>query len=200
MKVEPRRVLMSLAAAGALAFVGPTLAHAQSPATGLSGSQIELRQSDGDLVAVDEETAFIRSAIADAATELQAARLAEARAGDPTVRQFASVLARQYQTILDDANEVADQYGVGARQAPTDEGEEALIGDLESRTGKDFDETFMRAFVQDQRVTLDNYMQVRDDLDGEVAEFADRHVGNLSQQLRAGIELSQRLGIEIEEN
>ena len=86
------------------------------------------------------------------------------------------------------------------RRAPTDDDEVALIAALRDASGQEFDETYLRAFVQDQRVTLEDYLAARDEMDGEVAKYADRHVGMISNQLRAAIELARRLDVEVEEH
>ena len=197
MKYEPRRMLLTLSAAGALALTAPTAGYAQGAQIAAPSSAIEIRQDDAEEV-VDDQTAFIRTAVSDAATELEAARLAQERAGDPVVRQFAAVLTTQYQAILEDAADVAARHGVAAPQAPTDDDETALIADLSNRFGADFDETYLRAFIHDQRITLTDYLGARDTMDDDVAEFADRYVGRLSDQLRAALELADRLDVAID--
>jgi putative membrane protein len=199
LKLDPRRVLVTLSTAGAIVLAAPTAGYAQGMPVAAPSSQIELRQDNSDNV-TDDEVAFIRTAVSDAATEVEAGELARDRAGDSVVRQFAERLIRENQTMMDDAADVAEKVGVDATQAPTDDDELALIDDLLDAEGNDFDETYLRAFVQDQRVTLQDYLTARDSLDGDVSDYADRHVGRLSDQLRAAIELAQRLGIEIEES
>jgi putative membrane protein len=201
-KFDPRRVLLTLSTAGLVAISGPAAGIAQAAPISTTGAAIELRQggSDSDLAAVDDETAFIRMAISDAASEIDAAKLAMDRAGDPVVRKFAEQLIRENQKIMDDATDVADKADIGAPQRAMNDDEHALLNDLQDSRGVAFDETYLRAFVQDQRVTLQHYLEARDKLEGDVAKFADRHVGELSDQLRASVELARRLNIEIEED
>lgn len=61
------------------------------------------------------------------------------------VRQFAEQLIHENQTIIEDAAGMAKNVGVDAPQAPTDD-ELALIDDVSSSEGDDFDETYLRAF------------------------------------------------------
>ena len=99
---------------------------------------------------------------------------------------------------MQEAADVAERVGVDAQRAPTDDDETALIADLSALSGEEFDETYLRAFVFDQRVTLADYLVARDKMDGDVSEFADRYVGKLSDQLRAALELADRLDVAID--
>jgi predicted outer membrane protein len=190
-------VLFALSTAGALVIAAPAAGYAQGASIAAPSSQVAIQQ-DADNGAVDDQTAFIRTAVSDAATEIEAARLAEESAADPTVRQFAALLKTQYEAIMQEAADVAEGVGVDAQQAPTDDDERALIADLSTLSGEEFDETYLRAFVHDQRVTLADYLAARDTMDGDVSEFADRYVGKLSDQLRAALELADRLDVAID--
>ena len=198
MKLDPRRLLVTLSTAGALVIAMPAAGYAQGASIPVSESQIAIYQDNSDDGPVDDQTAFIRTAVSDAATDLEAARLAQERAADPAVRQFASVLATQYQEILEEAADVAARHGIDAPRQPTDDDETALIAALSEASGQEFDETYLRAFVHDQQVTLMDYIGARDTMDGDVSEFADRYVGKLSDQLRAAIELADRLDVAID--
>ena len=62
----------------------------------------------------------------------------------------------------------------------------------------DDDETYLSAFVQDQRITLTDYLAARHTMDGEVSEFADRYGGKLSDQVRAAVEVAERLDVAVD--
>ena len=87
-----------------------------------------------------------------------------------------------------------------APQAPTEDDEVALIDDLADLNGDEFDETYLRAFVQDQRVAIADYEAARANFPDDLAEFADRHLGTLQQQLEDAEDLADRLDIEIDES
>jgi len=225
LKFDLRRALLTLTTAGAIVVAAPALGYAQGANTVAPGSQIELRQgvsdnddevtNENDFVddnaegsaneddggdAADNETAFLRAAVSDSATEIEAGRLAQSRAGSQEVRQFASLLTNSHQTILQDAARVAASNGVDAPQAPSNDDEVALIDDLSSLSGKEFDETYLRAFVQDQRMAIADYLSAKENMTDDVSAYADRHLGRLSDQLRAALELAARLGVVIEES
>jgi putative membrane protein len=196
-KVDPRRVLLTLSTAGALLFAAPAAGYAQGAATSTSGSQIGVYQEDDDGT-VDDQTAFIRTAVSDAATKIRAGELARDRADSSEVRDFADRLIREHGSLMTDAAEVAADFDVDAPQEPRDEDEVALIDDLDEMTGDDFDETYLRAFVHDQRTQIADYESASATMDEGVAEFANRHLDTLREQLQDAEELADRLDVAID--
>ena len=197
MKVDPRRVLLTLSTAGALFFAAPMAGYAQGTASAGSGSQIGIQQEDDD-GAVDDQTAFIRTAVSDAATEIRAGELALDRADSSEVRDFAERLIREHRAIMDDAAEVAADFDVDAPQEPRDDDEVALIDDLDEMSGDDFDETYVRAFVLDQRVTIADFESAAANMDQDVADFANRHLDTLREQLSDAEDLADDLDIALD--
>ena len=192
MKVDPRRALLALSTAGALVFAAPAAGYAQDvPVT----SQIAIYQDDDS---VDDQTAFIRTAVSDAATEIRAAQLALDRAGSSEVREFAERLMDEHQAIMDDAAEVAADFDVDAPQEPRDEDEVALIDDLDEMSGDDFDETYLRGFVHDQRIVIADFEAAAATMDEDVADFANRHLDTLRDQLADAEELADQLDVAID--
>jgi putative membrane protein len=215
MKPDPRRTLRSLAVAGALLIAVPAPTYAQDIAASLTTPPFVVQQDDNDTVSGTEQGSggggvlivagpqpFLRTAVSGSATDMEAARLALERSEDPAVKQFAALILRQSQMMMEDASRAASTAGVGARQAPTDDDEMALIDDLKTLSGREFDETYLRAFIQDHRTTVAEYMAARQGMnDGEMepaAAYADRHLGLMLDQLRSATELAMRLGIEVE--
>jgi putative membrane protein len=196
-KVDSRRVLLTLTTAGALLFAAPAAGYAQGAAISTSGSQIGAYQEDDDGT-VDDQTAFIRTAVSDAATEIRAGELARDRADSSEVRDFADRLIREHRSIMTDASEVAADFDVDAPQEPRDEDEVALIDDLDEMNGDDFDETYLRAFVHDQRTQIADYESASATMDEGVAEFANRHLDTLREQLQDAEELADRLDVAID--
>lgn len=215
MKPDPRRTLWSLAVAGAVLIAAPAPGYAQDISSSLTTPPFVVQQSDGEhddvvggedagsggggLLVVPGPQPFLRTAVSDSATDMEAARLALERSDDPAVKQFATLMLRQSQAMMEDAAKIAAVTGVGARQAPSADDETALIADLSQRTGRDFDETYLRAFIQDQRVAIADYMAARQGLSDQSAAYADRHLGMMLDQLRSATELAMRLGIEVEQ-
>jgi putative membrane protein len=193
LKFDPRRVLVTLTAAGAVVLAGPTAGYAQSATTSAPSSLTELRQDE-----VDDQTAFIRTAVSDAATEIRAGELALDRADSSEVREFAERLIREHREIMDDAAEVAADFDVDAPQEPRDEDEVALIDDLDEMSGDEFDETYLRAFVHDQRLTIADFESAAANMDEDVADFANRHLGTLREQLEDAEELADRLDVALD--
>jgi putative membrane protein len=220
MKPDPRRTLRSLAIAGALLIAVPAPGYAQDIASSLTTPPFVVRQADdgandndavggteegsaaGGLVFVPGPQPFLRTAVSDSATDMEAARLVLERSEDPAVKQFAALMLRQSEMMMEDAAKTASMAGVGARQAPTAEDETALIEALSTLSGRELDETYLRATIQDHRVAIADYMAARQGMtDGNLdpaAAYADRHLGMLTDQLRAATELAMRLGIEID--
>lgn len=197
MKVDPRRVLLTFSAAGALLFAAPAAGYAQGATISTSGPQIGVYQEDDD-GAVDDQTAFIRTAVSDAATEIRAGELALDRADSSEIREFAERLIREHRAIMTDAAEVAADFDVDAPQEPRDDDEVALIDDLDGMSGDDFDETYLRAFVHDQRIAIADYEAAAATMDEGVSDFANRHLDLLRDQLADAEELADRLDVAID--
>lgn len=193
MKLDPRRIFLTLSAAGALAIAAPTAGYAQGAQHSTPASAIEIRQGDAD-----DQTAFIRTAVSDAATEMRAGELALDRAESSEVRDFASRLIREHRSIRDDAADVAADFDVDAPQEPRDDDELALIDDLEELNGDEFDATYLRAFVHDQRAAIVDYEAASANMDEGVGDFADRHLDTLRDQLNDAEELADRLDVALD--
>ena len=220
MQPDPRRTLRSLAVAGALLIAAPAPGHAQDIPSSLITPPFVVQQADdgqndndavggtdqgsaaGGLIFVPAPQPFLRTAVSATATDTEAARLVLERSEDPAVQQFAALMLRQSEMMMEDAAKAASISGVGARQAPTADDERALIDALSTLTGRELDETYLRATIQDHRIAIAEYMAVRQGMtDGAMdaaAVYADRHLGMLMDQLRAATELAMRLGIEID--
>jgi putative membrane protein len=200
---DPRRVLLTLSTAGTVLIATPITAHADSVSALAPGTAIGIQQdadANDNAAAADDQTAFIRTAVSDAATEIQAGQLARDRANSAEVRAFAERLVREHQAVIQDAATVAADNNVVAPQFPTDDDEVALIDDLSETLGDEFDETYLRAFIEDQRATIADYEAATATMDHDVAAFAERNLGTLERQLEAAQDLASRLGVEIEED
>jgi predicted outer membrane protein len=215
MKRDLRRTLSSLAVTGAMLVAVPATGYAQDLASSLTTPPFVVQQADsgndnvggteqgsggGGLLTVNDQPAFLRNAVSGQATDMEAARIVSERSDDPAVRQFAALVQRQSQEMMHDAADLAERNGVQAQLAPTDQDETALIADLSRLSGKDLDETYLRAFIQDQRVAVADYMAARQSMPEDVSSYADRHLGVMLDQLRAAQELAMRLGIKIEQS
>lgn len=216
MKPDPRRMLRSLAVAGALLIAVPAPSYAQEIAASLitppfvvqpnaddnddpSVSGTEQGSGGGGVLLLPDTRFFLRSAVAGNATDHEAARLAMERSNDPSVKQFAAVVMQQSERMMQDAADLAAKKGVEAPQAPMAQDETALIADLNTLSGREFDETYLRAFIQDHRIAIADYMAARQNMTDDAAVYADRHLGILWDQLRSATELAMRLGVPIEE-
>jgi predicted outer membrane protein len=220
MKRDLRRTLSSLAVTGALLIGVPATGYAQDISSSLTTPPFVAQQAGsgndgsgndnvggtdegsggGGVIVVNDQGTFLRNAVTAQATDMEAARLVQERSDDPAVRQFAALIQRQSQEMMHDAADLADRNGVQTQLAPTTPDETALIADLSRMTGHELDETFLRAFIQDQRVAVADYMAARESMPEDVSTYADEHLGVMLDQLRAAQELAMRLGIKIEES
>jgi putative membrane protein len=217
MKPDPRRTLRSLAVAGAMLIAVPAPSYAQDIASSLTPPPFVVQQAGDDMVTDDGPSGtsegsggggvlilpdtrfFLRSAVTGNATDHEAARLAMERSADPAVKQFAAVVMQQSERMLQDAADLAARNGIEAPQAPMTSDETALLADLQTLSGREFDETYLRAFIQDHRVAIAEYMAARQNMTDDAAVYADRHLGVLWDQLRSATELAMRLGVPIQE-
>ena len=144
------------------------------------------------------ETDFLRAALSDITTEVQAGRLAQQQAGSDTVRRLGARMAGDNEAALADAASVAARYGVDAPPQPATSDEQQRIVDLANRSGADFDRAYLTSLVRDQWHDISEYTAVQGAMRDDVAEYASQHRSMLEDQLQAARTVAQDLGIDVD--
>ena len=135
MKPDPRRTLRSLAVAGALLIAVPAPTYAQDITASLTTPPFVVHQDadgndnstvsgteqgsgGGGVLIVSGPQPFLRTAVSGNATDMEAAQLALERSENRQSKQFASLILRQSQMMMDDASRAASTAGIGAAPGP----------------------------------------------------------------------------------
>jgi putative membrane protein len=143
--------------------------------------------------AVGSDQEFLMTAASGSATEIEAGRLAQERSSNRYVRQFGERLTREHQEALRSATNIARSKGLSVPQSPATAEQAALIADLSSRSGQDFDRAYLRAMVDDHRADIDELEAARVSLSSDVGSFVARQLPTLRDHLAMAEELAARV-------
>jgi putative membrane protein len=145
-----------------------------------------------------DEASFLRAAVADSATEIEAGRLAQDRAARPELRQLAERVLHDNESAIQTAANVAARNGVATDWQPATDQERQLILDLSARGGDDFDRFYLRSFVIDQQTDISAYRSAKASMRDDVSQYADQHLWMLEDQLRAARDLADMMDVDVD--
>ena len=166
----------------AVAFCAAAGSPAQPAAPDSTGArQIETSQRP-QLARADRE--FIQEAAQDGFAQVQAGKLALAKADETEVRQYARTLMNHHSETNAQLQQLARRKGVAMPQEPSVLQKRRLRG-LEVLQGSDFDRRYMNEFgVAAHQSTIRRFReQARQGRDSDVRVFAQRRLATLQKHL-----------------
>lgn len=161
--------------------------------SGSGSSGMGLTQSNPDKAAKlsRSERKFIEKAAVGGMFEVEAARLAEQKASNPQVKQFAAKLMEQHQQANDELKQIAQARGVTLpTQLPSKE--QRKIDDLAKESGQKFDEEFLKtAGRKDHQEDIKDFQKARRDTkDPQLQAWIDKTLPTLHTHLTEAQSLS----------
>lgn len=106
---------------------------------------------------------FVAESLAAGSTEVELGKLAQERAANNEVKQFAAMMVNDHTRAGDQLKQVAQQHGIAT--VPTRELEDSdLISRLSGMRGAEFDREYMDAMVDSHQAVI-NHLQSRADED-----------------------------------
>lgn len=164
---------------------------ARMSGSGSSGMGLTQNNPDKPAKLSRSERKFIEKAAVGGMFEVEAARLAEQKASDPQVKQFAAKLMEQHQQANNELKQIADARGVTLpTQLPSKE--QRKIDDLAKQSGQKFDEEFLKtAGRKDHQEDIKDFEKARRDTkDPQLQAWIDKTLPALHTHLAEAQSLS----------
>jgi putative membrane protein len=136
--------LYAIAAAAALFAAGPSYGQPssqQSPKTSQSAK------------ASGADAKYLKQLAQDNLAEIELGKLAQQKARDPQVKDFAQKMVDDHSKLLDNVQKVAEEQNVQLPTTP-DAKHQKLMNKLQSLSGEKFDRQYMQAMVKDHKQAI----------------------------------------------
>jgi putative membrane protein len=153
---------------------------------GLSGANQALQLSSA-------EQMFVQQAARGHELEVELAKMAQDKAQNEQVREFAEQLERDHSRALDEIESVADRANLDLEE-PDDAVRASLKDPLESASGAEFDARFISQMIEEHRKDIAEFEKHQSTATGELRAYIDRTLPVLRQHLQRAEELQKQLG------
>jgi len=191
------QVGVDVAASGSTPTTAGTAAGAGAGASAGAGQPVAAQTGDTSAStehAVQLDSALIQGVHASNDLELRLGRLAQQKAVNPQVKQFAQRMVTDHQTMQNEWRRVATQYRVPVTSTlkPSSQQQLTLMNQL---SGAEFDRGFMTAMVDSHQDAV-NVLQSRglNSASTQVRTLVNRGLPIVQEHLRMAQQLSQQVG------
>ncbi len=146
-----------------------------------------------------DDVRFLQQASGYSTTQMEVGELAEEKASDQRIKQFASQMAADHKQIKQELTELAQQRDIKVTAAAPAEGSAAAIDRLQGLSGEDFDRTFLDVQLKHGKQLVDLYQaQASASPDTGLASFAITTLVELQQHFDKAQELGDDYGLSVE--
>ena len=140
---------------------------------------------------IDRE--FIEDQLADGNAEVELGRLAQERASNPQVREFAGMMVTEHRKAGDQLKEIASRHNVEMTAETRDEHHD-LRERLSKLSGAEFDREYIDAMVDDhEKAVKDVEDQAEDAENAALKQWASSTLPNLRQHLERAKQIQSNL-------
>lgn len=140
---------------------------------------------------IDRE--FIEDQLADGNAEVELGRLAQERASNPQVREFASMMVTEHRKAGDQLKEIASRHNVEMPAETRDEHHD-LRERLSTLSGAEFDREYIDAMVDDhEKAVKDVEDQAEDAKNAALKQWASSTLPSLRQHLERAKQIQSNL-------
>jgi len=142
---------------------------------------------------VDDKTHnFMNDAAKGGMAEVELGKLAQEKATNPRVKNFAEMMVRDHTAANDDLKAIARQKNV---TLPSDLGKHKdHYNDLSKKTGADFDKAYMKMMVDDHEDDIDEFEKIANNgTDPDLKTFASQKLPTLRKHLDSAKAINQSL-------
>jgi putative membrane protein len=154
----------------------PTATQSQ----GMTGN--DAAKQNGVLTSGDRK--FVEKAARGGMAETQLSQLAEQKASNDQVKEFAQKMTEDHAKANDDLKQIASTKGVQV-PATLDHGEQREMQKLQKLSGADFDREYMKRMVKDHKDTLGAFeKESKSGKDAEVKSFATETLPTLRDHMQ----------------
>jgi putative membrane protein len=172
------------------------MASTDTSMTGTGGTGSATGSAGATIPTADVSGVLTQLAAANKA-EIQQAQAAAKKASTTTVKQFANQLVKDHKANAEKLQQVAKQAGVSlAESSATTESQSATMGELQGKSGKEFDRAFIAAQIDAHQRNLD---KIRNQLlpstdQPAVRDYLQQTASAMEGHLASAKQLQQDLG------
>jgi putative membrane protein len=143
------------------------------------------------------DTAFIREVRTDNQVEIRLGNVAETRASNSAVKQFAQKMVSDHTTLNNQWGSVATRNGLTA-PANLDAAQQQLVSRLSSLSGAEFDREYMSSMVQAHQEAVSTFQRLGPSAQSpEVRQLASSGLPILQQHLTMAQQVANQVGASV---
>jgi putative membrane protein len=140
-----------------------------------------------------DDLKFIAAVAEHNLAEIELGKLAQERAHNADVKEFAARMVRDHGKANDDLKPIADAKGIALPTTP-DKSHQRKRDTLAKKSGADFDKAFMKDMVKDHKKDVKEFQKhARSSKDGDVKNYASNALPLLEEHLRLARETEDAL-------
>lgn len=145
----------------------------------------------GGIAVVNDDAEFAVAAANGGMAEVELSKLAQTKGTNAKVKEFADMMVKDHGGANAELMELAKTKNI-TLPTTVGEDEQKVMGDLQAKTGADFDKAYVDAMVSDHKKTVDLFEKESTDAkDAELKSFAIKTLPILKNHL-AAIETIQK--------
>lgn len=155
--------------------------------TGASSSQTKLDHRDQK---------FIEKAAEDGMAEVELGKLAQTKASNDQVKQFAQHMEQDHSQANDELKRIAQSKGVTIPSS-TDRSHTKKMEKMQKESGADFDKQYMAEMVKDHEKNLKFFREeAQNAKDPELKTFAQKTAQKINEHLNMARQIASQVGAE----
>jgi putative membrane protein len=145
---------------------------------------------------VADAKSFIQEAMAGNAAEVALAEVAERRAQNVQVKQFASMLRQEHRQANEQLRSIAQAHGVSST-ASLEPKHQQILNKLQQANGAEFDKAYMTEMLKDHHKDIRKYQQAAQQLkESDVKQYAQSTLPKLQKHLEHARQAALAVGID----
>lgn len=150
------------------------------------------RMAQGTVTVDDRTQTFMKDAATGGMAEVELSKLAQERALNPRVKNFAEMMVNDHSAANNDLKTIAREKNV---MLPENLGKhQDHLEDLSKKKGAEFDKAYMKMMVNDHKDVVDEFEKVaQNGTDPDVKTFASQKLPTLRKHLDSAKAINQSL-------
>lgn len=174
--------IASSATALTLAVAAIGVAHAADPMTNATGGKVP-----------GADRSFIEKAAIGGMTEVDASKVAQSKATNPAVKDFAAQMVKDHTKANSELMSAATAKGV-TPPATLDKAHQKEVDKMSNLSGADFDKAYMKQMVADHKATVELFeKQAKSGKDADLQGWAGKTLPTLQEHLKMAQDLNASL-------
>jgi putative membrane protein len=147
--------------------------------------------ADVRLSAADQ--AFVQKVAKGNEAEIEMAKMAEDKAQNREVKDYASMLERDHSAALDNLRDLAQKANVTLDTAPPAE-KASMSNKLDAASGTQFDREYINTMIEEHRNNIAEFERMQSSATGELKAFIDKTLPTMREHLAKAEQLMKGVG------